>query len=87
MYELIVGAGVTVLVQLIKKLTNKLGSNWTILLVALLTLIGAYGFYWGKELVTADILATWGQVVGYQYIAWGFVVKYLWPKVKESYSK
>lgn len=79
--ELAIGAIITLIVQVLKKAITKLGSDWTLLIVVVLTYLGAYLFNWGKGFITEEMIASWGKIAGYQFMIWGVFVKYIWPKI------
>lgn len=82
MFELVIGALVTVIVQILKKTIKRLGADWTILLVFVLCFVGAALFNWGKSVVTQEMLKTFATILGTQYVVWGLFVKYIWPRLK-----
>lgn len=84
--EIVIGALVAVLVQIIKKLVKHVGSNITILIVFALTALGAIAFDFGKEFITQDFFIRAGRIFSYQATIWALFVKYLYPQIKENFS-
>ena len=80
--EILIGAVVTVIVQILKKISTKLGSNLTIIIVFGLTLVGAVLFNIGKTYISADFLKSWGVILSTQFTIWSLFVKFIWPKTK-----
>jgi branched-subunit amino acid ABC-type transport system permease component len=85
--EIVIGALVTVIVQALRKLIGKIGSNLTILLVFALTLVGAALYNIGNEYVSVDFLSKWGTILSTQFTIWAVFVKYVWPKIKPEEKK
>lgn len=79
--ELIIAAVVTAIIQALKRLQVKIGSTWTLLVVAALTYIGAIAWNWGQGFITPALLESWGRIASYQFSIWAIVVKFILPQL------
>lgn len=80
--EVILGAAVTLAVQLLKKLSAKIGANYTFALVAVLTFLAAWAYNSFKGLISVEVLESWGKIASSQALIWAVFVKFVAPKLK-----
>ena len=85
--EIVIAALVTVVVQVVKKLIVKIGSNATFLLVFVLCFVAALLANIGKQYLSADFIKTFWVIVGSQFAIWGIFIKYMYPKLKGDDNK
>jgi hypothetical protein len=82
--EIILGAVITLIVQLMKKINSKIGSNMTLVVVFVLLFVVAaiYTLLQEAGIFSVEFFKTLGIITGTQFTFWGLFVKNIWPKVK-----
>lgn len=84
--EIVIGAAVTLIVQLIKRLGAKIGKDLTVVLVFVLCFIGsaAYTVFIKDTTFGKELIESFGKILAVQFSVWALVVQYIIPKVEEK---